>query len=284
MGHMNVRYYVARACDGLLVLLTQMDFAQRNGAERATVVRARDLHLRFSRELRAGAAFSIHAGVIADRSTPAFYEEIRTAEGQVATTAVAELSSVDLHSGAESPWSEATFDRLRGERVSVPEYAQVRSVDQHPTRRRISREHALALGMLPGFLGPVTADDCDSHDVMREAACMARISDGIAHVLHALYDDEKRPEGIGGAALEYRFVFHRWPRLNDAIEVRSGLCSLGQKTLKLTHYVFDVAAGDCVASAQAVIAWFDLTTRRAVAIPEGLRSYLRSKQIDGIVL
>ena len=101
----------------------------------------------------------------------------------------------------------------------------------------------MARGMLPGFLGTVTREDCDEHGRMLEVACMGRISDGISHFWLPLQTGP-RPAGVGGAALEYRLVFHTWPRLSDVIEVRSALSSLSNKVLSLTHYVFDVATGE----------------------------------------
>lgn len=137
--------------------------------------------------------------------------------------------------------------------------------------------------MLPGYLGPVRPEDCDAAGVMREAACMARISDGISHFFRALHGGT-RPEGIGGAALEYRFVFHSWPRLSDVIEVRSALSALGPKTLQVTHYLFDLETSQCVAASQAVVVWFDLTARKAVAVPDDVRAQLLSQLIPGLPL
>jgi acyl-CoA thioester hydrolase len=284
MGHMNVRHYLGRANDGLSVLLLQLGFVPRVWRERGIVVRARDQHLRFSRELRPGTGFAIRAGIAAHSPALIAYEELRTLEDEVSATVVTELALSDLSSGATVPWPKEILAAAQRVHCEIPSYAAVRGVVQQPTRARISREQALARGMLPGFLGPIIAEDCDAGGVMREAAFMARISDGIGHFFRALYGSEERRPGMGGAALEYRFVFHRWPRLNDAIEVRSGLSALAPKTQQITHYAFDVATGDCVAGSQAVVVWFDLVARKAIPIPDDLQASLRGTVMADLTL
>ncbi len=284
LGHMNVRHYLGRFNEGLAVLLVQLGFAPRNWTERGLVIRARDQHLRFSRELRAGAGFAIHAGGVPKHRAPTVYQEMHTLGGEIAATSVTELSLLDTKSGAAMPWPPSVLGALSSEGCSVPEYAAVRGVSREPTRVRVTREEALELGMHPDYLGLVLAEDCDARGIMREAAWMARISDGFTHLLHALYGSDDRAASVGGVSLEYRFVFHRWPRVDDAIELRSGLSSLGSKTLQMMHYMFDLENGECVASSQAVVAWFDPVARKALALPEDMRERLARKVIAELTL
>jgi acyl-CoA thioester hydrolase len=112
---------------------------------------------------------------------------------------------------------------------------------------------------------------------------MGRIVDGIGHFFAALRGGQ-RPPGIGGAALEYRFVFHAWPRVSDIIEVRSALTAVTPKTMQVTHFVFDLETGECIANAQAVVVWFDLTARKAVAIPAEALAELQTQVVSGLSL
>jgi acyl-CoA thioester hydrolase len=109
---------------------------------------------------------------------------------------------------------------------------------------------------------------------------MARVSDGIGHYFNALRG--QRPDGMGGAALEYRYVFHERPRLGDIIEVRSALKGLGNKTNHIVHWIFNVETGRCAATSEAVAVSFDLTTRKAVEIPMEVRLELERKIIEGL--
>jgi acyl-CoA thioester hydrolase len=268
MGHMNVRHYFGRANEGLAVLLLRHGLGPRQLRERGLVPRARDQHLRFMHELRPGAGFSVRASVVA--KSPAqltLYEELRTLKNELSATIVTECSLYDVRSAENVSWPVPLLDALPYDATAgIPAYAAARGVTAQAERSRFDREHAALLGMAPGYLGPITAEDCDAQGVMREAAFMGRIVDGISHTFAAI-PGSARPAGIGGAALEYRFVFHAWPRLSDVIEVRSVVSALASKTMQVTHYVFNLETGECVASAQAVVAWFDLTTRKAVEIP-----------------
>lgn len=284
LGHMNVRHYFNRFNDGLAVLLLQLGFAPRSWSERGLVMRARDQHLRFNRELRSGAGIAIRAGGVSGSTTLTAYAEMRTLRDEVAATSVTELSLLDAKSGETVPWPASVSRALSAQSSPVPEYAAVRGVSREPTRVRISRDEALSSGMLPDYLGPVLGEDCDARGIMREGAWMARVSDGVAHFYHDLYGSGERPASVGESALEYRFVFHRWPRVDDAIEVRSGLSALGSKTMQVMHHMFDLESGECLASSQAVVAWFDVVARKALVFPEDVRKQLAAKVITELAL
>jgi acyl-CoA thioester hydrolase len=129
----------------------------------------------------------------------------------------------------------------------------------------------------------VRAEECDPNGLMRESGMMAKVADGMAHFFLSMRD-RPRSDSIGGAALEYRFVFRRWPQLGDFVEVRSGLKSLGAKTYQICHFIFDVESGECLASAEAVTVSFDLTTRKSIQIPPDLRAVLEKHVIADLAV
>ena len=284
MGHLNVRHYFGRANEGLSVLWLALGLSPNELRERGLTVRARDQHIRFHRELRPGAGFSLRAGVLA-RSAELIttYEELNAMSKAVSATIVTEAQLLERGSGAVVPWPESVITRAAEHACELPPYAAARGVVAHATRSRITRDQALARGLQPGYLGPVLAEDCDEQGILLEAACMGRISDGISHFWVQLQDGP-RPEGVGGAALEYRLVFHRWPRLSDVIEVRSALASINNKALCLNHYMFDVATGECTASGQAIVVWFDLEARKATELPADVRARLAAHVIADLPL
>ena len=106
---------------------------------------------------------------------------------------------------------------------------------------------------------------------------MARVSDGIGHFFQHLRG--QRLANIGGAALEYRYVFHERPQLGDIIEVRSGLKGLGNKTSHICHWIFNVETGRCAATSEAVAVSFDLTTRKSIEIPPEAREIMQARVI-----
>lgn len=284
MGHMNVRHYFGRANEGLSVLCLQLGLGPRELQEQGLLLRARDQHIRFSKELRPGAGYVMRAGGIEHTpETLTTYEELRTVSDEVSATIVTELGLLQRGAQTVVPWPNKVREGLAQQHCELPNYAAPRGVVARASRARPTRGEAIARGMLPGYLGPVTPVDCDADGVMRESACIGRIADGIAHFFTRLQSGP-RPEGVGGAALEYRFVFHAWPRLSDVIEVRSALSALNNKAMQVTHYMFDVATSECFASSQAVVVWFDLVARKAIAFPEDVRPQLQAKVIEGLTI
>lgn len=284
MGHLNVRHYFARANEGLAVLLLKLGLGPVHLREQGLMLRARDQHVRFSRELRPGAAYSVHAGVVSQTESALItYQELRTGHGEVCTTIITELCLLDVSPLALRAMPAAVLEAAQAARCEIPSYGAARGVSREPSHYRPTHHEAVERGLIGAYLGPLLADDCDARGVMRESACMARISDGIPHFFRAL-NEGPRPTGIGGAAVEYRFVFHDWPRASDVIEVRSGLNAVGNKTLHMNHFIFNVETGHCIAASEAVAVWFDLNARKAVEMPADVRAQLATRVLAGLSL
>jgi acyl-CoA thioester hydrolase len=270
MGHLNVRHYLGRANQGLATLALHLGLLPSQLRAEALALRARDQHVRFLRELRPGASFTVHAGVVSTTATRLFvYEEMRLAnKPDVAASMLSEVSLVEVTTGHERTFSNAVLARARELTSEVPTASAPRGIERTTPRVPPLREEALQRGLTGAFLGPVLAEDCDAYGQMLEGAFMAHVSDGSGHLFQTF--QSSRVRDVGGAALEYRYVFHERPRLGDVIEVRSALKGLGRKTMHICHWIFNVETGRCAATAEAVAVSFDLTTRKSIEIsPEG---------------
>ena len=64
MGHMNVRFYVTRAMEGLAGLAAQLGLPHAFAPGAGATLLVRDQHIRFLRECRPGAALHMTGGVI----------------------------------------------------------------------------------------------------------------------------------------------------------------------------------------------------------------------------
>jgi acyl-CoA thioester hydrolase len=193
---------------------------------------------------------------------------------------LSEVALVELASGRQLPFSEAVRARADELRTDVPALSAPRGIERSAPRVPPVRQEALDRGLVGAYLAPVQAEDCDAHGVMHEAAFMARVSDGIGHFFNAMRGP--RSKGVGGAALEYRYVFHQRPQLGDVIEVRSGLKGVGNKTTHICHWIFNLETGGCVATSEAVAVSFDLTTRKALTIPPEARTELEQHIVPGL--
>ncbi|MGH7002122.1 MAG: thioesterase family protein, partial [Stellaceae bacterium] len=124
--------------------------------------------------------------------------------------------------------------------------------------------------------GAVGASDCDRHGFMVTRAFMGRISDAIPNMIAKIRGVDRSEEGSGGAALEYRLVYHAAPREGDVLALRSGIKAIGSKTFLWGHWLFDRESGEAVATAEAVAVAFDLATRKSIAISAEMRRSLQN--------
>lgn len=282
MGHLNVRHYLARANQGLVTLALHLGLPPSQLRARGLALRARDQHVRFLRELRPGTSYTVHAGVVSATAQRLFvFEEMRLVHTpQVAASMLSEVGLVEVATGHEQPFSDAVLVRAREQKTDVPTESAPRGIERATPRVPPLRDEALERGLVGAYLGPVLPEDCDGYGYMNEGAFMGRVSDGIGHLFQALRNT--RHSGIGGAALEYRYVFHERPRLGDVVEVRSGLKGLGRKTTHLCHWIFNVETGRCAATSEAVAVSFDLTTRKSVDISPEARESLEQRIVPGL--
>lgn len=282
MGHLNVRHYLARANQGLVTLALHLGLPPSQLRAQGLALRARDQHVRFLRELRPGTSYAVHAGVVSvSAQRLVVFEEMRLVHTpEVAASMLSEVSLVEVATGHRPPFSDAVLARARELTTDIPTESAPRGIERITPRVPPMRDEALELGLIGAYLGPVLPEDCDAYGYMHEGAFMGRVSDGIGHLFQALRNT--RHSGIGGAALEYRYVFHERPQLGDVVEVRSGLKGLGRKTTHLCHWIFNVETGRCAATSEAVAVSFDLTTRKSVDISPEARASLEQRIVPGL--
>ena len=283
MGHLNVRHYFGRANDGVALLLAELGLGPARLRKDGAVLRASDQHVRFVRELRPGTAYVMRSGVVAATADLLrSYQELSIKpNNDLSASMQTETALIDVASGARRSFPEHLAKLSLPIRSEIPPHGEPRGIPRDAPKPPPTRKQAIDRGLIGAFLGPVQPEDCDAYGVMREAGMMARVSDGMAHFFMALRDGP-RPHGLGGAALEYRFVFRTWPRRGDLLEVRTGLKSVGKKTSNFCHYIFDVETGECAATAEAVSVSFDLQTRKSVEIPDDVRTAMQQHVIAGL--
>ncbi|MDD9966677.1 MAG: thioesterase family protein [Myxococcales bacterium] len=281
MGHLNVRTYFARANQGMVGLALALGLGPGRMRAQGWCLRASDQHVRFMRELRVGASYTVRSGIVAANSEGLeVYQELRFAgEQTLAASVFTKLGLRECATDQPVRVPEEALSRVTEVETALPDDGFGRGIERSAPQPGPSRDEAIAMGMVGAYMAPVSPEDCDAHGLMTETAFMARVSDGIGHFFRRLH-----PPGtpVGGAALEYRYVFHTRPRLGDLIEVRTGLKALGNKTRHFCHFVFDVESGCCVASSEAVAVGFDLKARRALPISPEARAHMQAQIVPGL--
>ena len=291
MGHLNVRYYMARVDDGLVALATELGLGSSHEHRLGRGLVAVEHHVRFHREVLPGAPLVMLAGILeASRFGLHVYFELRDLLlGDPAAAIQAQVRYVGRATREPGPLPEEIDERVAPLTVVAPEHGRPRGIELYPPRPKPSLDEADELGLWEIYRGPVRVADCDRHGFLTAASFMARLSEGMPSLFAALRGNEPAQTGPalgqrGWAALEYRLVYRSMPQPGDLLCVRSGLRGLGRKTLSLVHWVFEVAAGKAVGTAEAVSTRFDTETRRALPISDEDRPRLESRVIAGLTL
>jgi len=291
MGHMNVRFYVARAMEGLVGLAAALGMPQAFSPYANATLLVREQHIRFLREARPGAPLAMR-GCVLDMGE----HEARLllvlfhASGEPAAsfqTVVAHVTAGD--DPRPFAWPRQAQDLAKALTAPVPPYAAARSVSLEPCTSQASLARADALGLIPISGGAFGGQDCDVFGRMRPEQFIGRVSDGIATLASRtrtviLDSAEPRPQRIGGAVLEYRLIQLDWPRAGDRFVVRSGMAGIEDRTQRLVHWMLDPYSGKAWGTSEAVAVTLDLDTRKIVTASAAARAALSARVIPGLTL
>ncbi len=291
MGHLNVRFYVARAMEGLVELagVLGLDSAFREQAT-ATMLPI-DHHIRFLKEARSRTPLHMVAGVLEMRESHARFLQllVHSITGELAASFQCVVAHATAREGRPFPWSAETLRRAGRYRMNVPDKASPRSLDLNPAVSVASLEEADRMKLIRIGAGAVGAVDCDIFGRMRPDVFMGRVSDGVPTLGMALREVGAVPPSesgarIGGAVVEYRVAYHAWPRAGDRFVIRSGLAAVGDRTQRLVHWVLDPESGRPWATAEAIAIALNLETRKIIPITAGDQARLRGRVTPGLAL
>jgi len=288
MGHMNVRFYVARAMEGLVGLASALGLRGAFRERANATVMVRDHHIRFMREARSRAPLHMVAGVLEMGECDARFLQLlmHSATGELAAsfqTVVAHVTTLDER---PFPWSAPTRRLADDFRMSVPEHAAPRSLGLAPSVGRASLAEAEALGLVRLATGAINAGDCDAFGRMRADIFIGRVSDGIPGLSAALRartgESDPPSDGVGGAVVEYRLSYRSWPRAGDRFEIRSGLTDVQDRTQHWVHWMLDPETGGAWGTSQAVAVALDLRARKIMPISAEDQVRMRTRTTPGL--
>ena len=289
MGHMNVRFYVVKAVEGLVSLAALLGLPQAFTEHANSTLIVREQHIRFLKEAHAGAALHMVGGVVAMGEDEARLVQllIHSDSGEIAATFQTVVAHVTPREGRAFAWPARALERAEALRMEIPAQAQARSVSLDPAPSLASLEQAEALGLMRIGLGAISTADCDAFGRMRPELFIGRVSDGIGRLVMDCRAIVSRhaaspPVREGGAVLEYRLAQFDWPRAGDRFELRSGLVGADSRTMRLVHWMLDPDTGRAWGASEAVAITFDLDARKIVPISQAAQGELAGKAISGL--
>lgn len=270
MGHLNVRFWVAKALESLAGLAAMLGMPHAFAAHGHATLAIRELHMRFLREARAGAWLQATGGVVEiGESDARLLIVLHSVSGEPAATfqfRVDHATAADLR---PFPWPGRIRQRAEALQVAVPAHAAARSVDLGLVEPTASLARADELGLMRIGLGVVGPGECDVFGRMSAERFIGRVSDGVAR----LFGEERPgpdpipgepPPRLGGAVLEYRVLYLDWPRAGDGVELRSGIAESTPRIRRAVHWMVDPLTGRPWASSEAIAITFDLDKRKIV--------------------
>jgi acyl-CoA thioester hydrolase len=287
MGHMNVRFYVARAMEGLAELAARLGLpgAFRAHAEATLIVR--DHHVRFLREARSGDPLVMRAGVvdIDDEQVRILQLLFHARSGELAAT----FQTLVIHATARErrpfPWPQRVRQAAEALMIEIPPRAEPRSLTLDPPSGAASLAEAERMGLFRLASGAFAAQDCDVFGRVEAHHIIGRIADGVPSLAALLGGREgPRPANLGGAVLEYRLAYAAWPRAGDRYVVRSGLIGFDERAQRLAHWMLDPESGEPWATTEAVAVSLDLEARKIVPLDAAARARLAERVTPGLSL
>jgi acyl-CoA thioester hydrolase len=284
MGHMNVQFYIGKADEGLAALAAALGLSARAQRSSFAALIPREHHIRFHRELRPGAPFAVKAGIIDTKPEGLIiYEEmLNAATSAVAATFVTHAEWCEIETRGGLPMPIGAIAKAAPLTIELPAHGAPRGLDMAPPRPAPTLKDAENLGLITTLRGAVLREHCDSAGYLTMRHYMGRVSDGIPNLIAQTRGEDRSTSRIGGAALEYRFVYRTPAREGDLIVLKSGLKSVTGKTYVWCHWLFDAETGESIATAEAVAISMDLVERKAIEIPPDMRANLERLIIPGL--
>lgn len=289
LGHLNVRFYLAKAAEAAGALAQMIALPGAFEARANATLLARTMTVRFLAEVRPGAPLAIRGGVL-DHDETGLTAVMILDHCALDRPAAAFTVRLDHYAPAFErifPWSTRTRAALDLMRVPAPVDITPRSLSSEPPERAVSQERADQLGLQEVGRGMINPNETDNFARMRVEHAFGKISGSVIHLESGFPEQwaayrERRPVEAASAVLEARLNFHRFPRAGTGYVVRTGLAGVTDKVRTLVHWVLDPATGQALWTMEAVGCLMDLKTRKLKpADPEAL-AHMKAAVIEGL--
>jgi len=269
LGHLNVRFYLAKAMEAV------EDLAERLGMREAFSPRATAtlvpsaIHIRFLAETRPGAPLLIEGAVVGRSMTSVDVALVMTnaSTGDAVAGFQFRLDHASPATRRVFAWPGRFDDAFDAHSAPAPDAAQPRGLAAAAPAFQPKPDEAARLGMELTGRGRIRPDDLDAFGRLRADLLLGKVSSSVIHFsrgfpevwsAHAAGDAST----VGAALLECRIDVLRTPRLGEGWMMRSGLAAAGPKVRRLVHWIYDPETGDPLWSVEGIACGMDLSARR----------------------
>lgn len=299
-AHQNVRFFANKIEQALRSWLIANTGTHALGARVPGAIRAH--HIRFLREARAATPVRVDVGVVAPLEQHPASTTASTERHHAGSLSDAHMTLLSVMRHSATGEALAAFltrlDRsalvnepgtvpplpVPGEALPIaPAWAQPRGLKLPLPAPPQSLAHALDAGFRVVGQGVIAREECSAVGTAHPWVYIGRISDGMPNLwvlMNDASDRAARESGqMGGAALEYHLSVLEPLAADDVYVHLAGVREVGEKTQTMAHIMMNTRTGRCAAQAAAVGVAMDLTTRKAVTIPEARRARLQSMRL-----
>ena len=281
MGHLNVRFYVAHAMEGLAGLAGALGMGSAFSPRGSATLAVSQHHIRFLKEARVGDPLNLTAGLLEMGEDDARTFMLLAHSGDEAPAAVVQTSvaHVAASDGRRFPWSQSARRCAESLRVRIPDGLGPRSLEPAAPVREPTLAEADRAGLIHYGAGAYGPEDCDVFGRVAAHRIVARMIDGAGHGFAVIR--EGVGEHIGLAAVEYRIAYFEPPRAGDRYAVRAAMVQADPRRLGWCYWTFDAETGAPLAGARSVLVPFDLDARKAMTLPDEAVARLRTQTVEG---
>ncbi|MEM7079425.1 MAG: thioesterase family protein [Pseudomonadota bacterium] len=285
LGHMNVRYYMARMERANHFLLAAAGLGPAELGD--TFLRRSDTYTRFQAEQFEGAQLHTVGGILQlDEGGMRSYIEIRNPQTQaVAATFVVTTTLIDRQTRHARPFADVQFsaDRI----IELPEIARPRSLSLEPIRQSTPMtelDRLLPVADAPGMMhgkrsAQILAEDVDAEGWLREdielmfLPYMRMVASGNTPKGPPVF---KTADGhrAAWAVMETRTLRLEQPRLGEEVNFYSADIRLETKSRLSRRWAYHAASGALLGITDQVGVCIDLDARKAIAWPDEMRAYI----------
>jgi acyl-CoA thioester hydrolase len=287
LGHLNVRYYIARVERANRRLLGELGVG--SPVFRGAIVRRYDTYCRYRRDQFAGAQLKVAGGEQAfdSRELRCYYEIRNPAKEQIAATFVTATALIDPVDQQRVPFPAELFESSPLPLIELPEHGKPRSLSLEPPRTdvvmadidaRVKPEPAA--GMMSGRReATVQPEDCDEHGRLREDVdmmfLMHRPQPGQpAETFGPPVLRTDQGHRFGWAMIESRNVGLGRPNAGDRVVAIGADVGFGERWRQSRRWAFVETSGTLIGIHDTLGVALDLDERRSIAIPASFREAL----------
>lgn len=282
-GHMNVQYYAQFFAEAAAHALNAAGCGPSRLRALGAAAFPRRQRVWYRREFRLGDVVLTDATALPGRpghpGTVAVLARMCEAiAGQPATDTVIDMGLVGADDFAPRDWPAECLAGLADPSALPADLAAAGLLEPWPVELSAQPHPRMAQSLR----GVINTWDCDHHGGATTRSYFGAFSDAALGLMSSLGLDPKDllAAGLSSAALEYRVIYDRRMRAGDAYVMHTGLAESGRKAWRFVHVLSDAASGAPVARADVVGVYIDATARRAVPLPDWVRSRTESIRID----